>query len=98
MTLETAGKHEFLAPIHLQYVLEDKFILEKCECIQVSSLKKRLAETNNEKKYGDTHKILIENNINKVLIYSDCKITGKYTIFGKGSKQFLSVQSPKNTK
>ncbi len=73
MTLETAGKHEFLAPIHLQYILEDKFILEKCECIQVSSLKKRLAETNNEKEYGNTHKILIENNIDKVLIYSDSK-------------------------
>ena len=73
MTLETAGKHEFLAPIHLQYVLEDKFILEKCECIQVNSLKKRLIETNNEKEYGDSHKILIENNINKVLIYSDSK-------------------------
>jgi hypothetical protein len=73
LTLETAGKHEFLAPIHLQYVLEDKFILEKCECIQVSSLKKRLAETNNEKEYGDSHKILIENNINKVIIYSDSK-------------------------
>jgi hypothetical protein len=73
LTLETAGKHEFLAPIHLQYVLEDKFILEKCECIQVSSLKKRLAETNNEKEYGDSHKILIENNTNKVLIYSDSK-------------------------
>ena len=73
MTLETAGKHEFLAPIHLQYVLEDKFILEKCECIQVNSLKKRLIETNNEKEYGDSHNILIENNINKILIYSDSK-------------------------
>ncbi len=73
MTLATVSKHEFLAPIHLQYVLEDKFILEKCECIQVSSLKKRLAETNNEKEYGDSHKILIEKIINKVIIYSDSK-------------------------
>ncbi len=71
MTL--AGKHEFLAPIHLQYVLEDKFILEKCECIQVKSLKSRFAETNNKKEYGDSHKILIEHNINKVIIYSDSK-------------------------
>jgi hypothetical protein len=73
LTLATVSKHEFLAPIHLQYVLEDKFILEKCECIQVSSLKKRLAETNNEKEYGDSHKILIEKIINKVIIYSDSK-------------------------
>jgi hypothetical protein len=73
LTLATAGKHEFLAPIHLQYVLEEKFILEKCECIQVKNLKNRLVETNNEKKYGDSHKILIGNNINKVLIYSDSK-------------------------
>ena len=49
MTLATAGKHEFLAPIHLQYVLEDKFILEKCECIQVNSLRNRLVEANKEK-------------------------------------------------
>ena len=68
MTLTTAGKHEFLAPIHLQYVLDEKFILKKCECIQVKNLKNRLVETNNEKKYGDSHKILIGNNINKVLI------------------------------
>jgi hypothetical protein len=73
LTLATAGKHKFLAPIHLQYVLEDKFILEKCECIQVTNLKNRLAEANNEKKYGDSHKIIIENNINKVIIYSDSK-------------------------
>ena len=74
MTLATAGKHEFLAPIHLQYVLEDKFILEKCECIQVKNLRNRLAEANTEKEYGDSHKILIENNINKVIIYSDSKL------------------------
>jgi hypothetical protein len=73
LTLATAGKHEFLAPIHLQYVLEDKFILEKCECIQVKNLRNRLAEANTEKEYGDSHKILIENNINKILIYSDSK-------------------------
>ena len=73
MTLATAGKHEFLAPIHLQYVLEDKFILEKCECILVKNLRSRLAEANTEKEYGDSHKILIENNINKVIIYSDSK-------------------------
>jgi hypothetical protein len=59
----------------LQYVLEDKFILEKCECIQVKSLRSRLAEANNEKEYGDSHKILIENNINKVIIYSDSKFS-----------------------
>jgi hypothetical protein len=73
LTLATAGKHEFLAPIHLQYVLEDKFILEKCECILVKNLRSRLAEANTEKEYGDSHKILIENNINKVIIYSDSK-------------------------
>jgi hypothetical protein len=71
--LTLAGKHEFLAPIHLQYVLEDKFILEKCECILVKNLRSRLAEANTEKEYGDSHKILIENNINKVIIYSDSK-------------------------
>jgi hypothetical protein len=71
--LTLAGKHEFLAPIHLQYILEDKLILEKCECIQVKSLRNRLAEANNEKEYGDSHKILIENNINKIIIYSDSK-------------------------
>jgi hypothetical protein len=73
LTLATAGKHEFLAPIHLQYVLEDKFILEKCECILVKNLRSRLAEANTEKEYRDSHKILIENNINKVIIYSDSK-------------------------
>jgi hypothetical protein len=73
LTLATAGKHEFLAPIHLQYVLEDKFILEKCECIQVKNLKNRLVKANNEKKYGDSHKIIIENNISKIIIYSDSK-------------------------
>jgi hypothetical protein len=73
LTLATAGKHEFLAPIHLQYVLENKFILEKCECILVKNLRRRLAEANTEKEYGDSHKILIENNINKVIIYSDSK-------------------------
>jgi hypothetical protein len=73
LTLATAGKHEFLAPIHLQYVLEDKFILEKCECILVKNLRSRLAEANTEKEYGDSHKILIENNINKVIIYSNSK-------------------------
>jgi hypothetical protein len=57
----------------LQYVLEDKFILEKCECILVKNLRSRLAEANTEKEYGDSHKILIENNINKVIIYSDSK-------------------------
>jgi hypothetical protein len=36
-------------------------------------LRNRLAEANNEKEYGDSHKILIENNINKVIIYSDSK-------------------------
>jgi hypothetical protein len=71
--LTLAGKHEFLAPIHLQYVLEDKLILEKCECIQVKSLRNRLVEANNEKEYGDSHKILIKNNINKIIIYSDSK-------------------------
>jgi hypothetical protein len=73
LTLAAAGKHEFIAPIHLQYVLEDKFILEKCECIQVKHLKNRLAEANTEKEYGDSHKILIENNIHKIIIYSDSK-------------------------
>jgi hypothetical protein len=73
LTLATAGKHEFLAPIHLQYVLEDKFILEKCECILVKNLRSRLAEANTEKEYGDSHKILIENNINRVIIYSNSK-------------------------
>jgi len=73
LTLATAGKHEFLAPIHLQYVLEDKFILEKCECIIVKNLRNRLTEANEEKRYSDLHKIKIENNINKIIIYSDSK-------------------------
>jgi hypothetical protein len=93
LTLATAGKHEFLAPIHLQYVLEDKLILEKCECIQVKSLKNRLVEANNEKKYGDSHKIIIENNINKIIIYSDSKfgtvrLQGNVISLAKGLNSF----------
>jgi hypothetical protein len=73
LTLATAAEHEFLSPIHLQYVLEDKFILEKCECILVKNLKNRITETNTERKYSDEHKIKIKNNINKIIIYSDSK-------------------------
>ena len=36
-------------------------------------MRNRLVEANNEKEYGDSHKILIENNINKIIIYSDSK-------------------------
>jgi hypothetical protein len=93
LTLATSGKHKFLAPIHLQYVLEDKFILEKCECIQVKNLKNRLVEANNEKKYRDSHKILIENNINKIIIYSDSKfgtirLQGNVISLAKGLNNF----------
>jgi hypothetical protein len=73
LTLATAAEHEFLSPIHLQYVLEDKFILEKCECMLVKNLKNRIIETTNEKKYSDEHKIIIKNSINKIIIYSDSK-------------------------
>jgi hypothetical protein len=93
VTLATAGKHEFLAPIHLQYVLEDKFILEKCECILVKNLRNRLIETNNEKKYSDSHKIIIKNDIDKIIIYSDSKfgtirLQGNVISLAKGLNSF----------
>jgi len=93
LTLATAGKHEFLAPIHLQYVLEDKFILEKCECIIVKNLRNRLTEANEEKRYSDLHKIKIENNINKIIIYSDSKfgtirLQGNVISLAKGLNSF----------
>jgi hypothetical protein len=53
--------------------MPDRDPTEKCECILVKNLRSRLAEANTEKEYGDSHKILIKNNINKVIIYSDSK-------------------------
>jgi hypothetical protein len=73
LTLATAGEHELLAPIHLQYALEDKYIIQKCECIKAQNLKNRFREVNNEKSYSDEHKLTIGNNILKLIIYSNSK-------------------------
>jgi hypothetical protein len=60
---------------------------------QVNNLKNRLIEANNEKKYGDSHKITVENNINKIIINSDSKfgtirLQGNVISLAKGLNSF----------
>jgi hypothetical protein len=59
----------------------------------VKNLKNLIIETNNEKKYSDSHKITIENNINKLIIYLDSKfgtirLQGNVISLAKGLNSF----------
>jgi len=62
-----------LWPSYTCNVFEDKYIIEKCECIIVKNLKNRLNEANNEKTCSDAHKITSKNHITKLTVYSNSK-------------------------